>query len=282
MNTDNRIKDFCSICKHRTLDPQKGLVCGRNNKKPDFSDSCSHIEFDKAEYEKSVRKQYENGTAEKDGYIPKTKWEFWLQWGGTICLTLLGATYGIYMLISVIGIENPIMIWVNVSAIILIPILVGGYYFYLRLKKKPLNALSKKDIQEIIKIEGYYPYKEDDQICFKSDGNTYEIIYDAPKFILLHRYGFEGDYNTALYAASTVMNKRLLGKIHIDKLPDRLGITVYVDALIHYTEELKISFPYYFHLINEVADCFLDEYQQLANGKQAQDESENVQNILVN
>ena len=204
MNKDNRIKFFCSICKHRTFDTQKGLLCNLNNKKPTFSDCCSHIEFDKAEYEKSIQQQAEaedndKTQSDKSGFNPT--------------LSLICTIYGIYILIYVMGIEKPIITWINISTIILIPMLVGGYYLYLRLNQKPLNALTTKDIQEIIKIEGYYPYKEGDQICFKSDGHPYEITHIAPQFMLQFHFGFDGDYNTALLVAQEVMGYYMIGKI---------------------------------------------------------------------
>lgn len=140
------------------------------------------------------------------------------------------------------------------------------YYLKYKRKKKVFGELTSSAIEQIIKIEGFYPQKRDGIIYFKSDGNTYEIHHDAPKLTLVYRFVYDGTYNLASGIALEAQDTIMCGKIGITKLaddPKKIGVIISVETLTYFTDELKLNFASYFRILNDTAALFNDRYTQL-------------------
>ena len=151
---------------------------------------------------------------------------------------------------------------------------IGADYYFLRYKrkKKIFGELTSSAIEQIIKIEGFYPYKENGDIYFKSESIIYRIMHEAPKFSLLLQRPFQGYYKIALLAATKVMSNTIVGKIEVLELSGKssqLFISFSVESLIHYVDELRVNFSSYFEIINIMHAQFLDEYHKLEEVEQA-------------
>lgn len=143
-------------------------------------------------------------------------------------------------------------------------------YYYLKYKrgKKVFGELTSSAIEQIIKIEGFYPQKKDGIIYFKSDGQTYEIYLDAPKLFLMYRFIYDGTYNIALNAAFEAQDAIICGKIRLSQLadePTKIGVTLSVETLAHFTDELKLNFARYLQILNDLGALFNDRYLKLSS-----------------
>lgn len=58
MTREERLK-FCSICKKRQMDMQRGLVCSLTNEYATFDEKCTDFEADETAIAKELTKQRE-------------------------------------------------------------------------------------------------------------------------------------------------------------------------------------------------------------------------------
>lgn len=254
MTREERIK-ICETCKHCQMNIERGILCGFTNEYADFDDTCHLYEPSNKQQAKTHTKQIIDRMKESsdkglsvDGYIG-------------IIVTYLFCL--ISMLVGDDAKPSSIIPLYLAIGFVLIALICLDYYFKYKRKKKVFGELTSSSIEQVVKIEGYYPYKEEGDIYFKSDGRIYRIIHKAPRFSLLLQGPFDGEYEIALRAATIAMKNTIIGKVYVSEQSaesSSLIITISAESLIHYTEELRANFASYFDIINVVLTQFLEEY----------------------
>ena len=237
-----RIVIYCKNCMQCRFDSQRGLVCGLTNEPGKFEHDCEQFEPNEAYIAKKRAEKSEKERSEKsDGehFIVIILTYFWclvsMLWGEknftTTVWTLLAAGF----------------------------VLAGGgtaYYLYRRsqLKKITFGRLTKKNIMELLRIEGYQPHQDaDGDIGFKANGDKYWISYDAPKFILRSIWPCKKeDIDLMRAIANKVMQDVVVVKVlvsdYIEEQKTAL-IAISVEALISYEAELSEQLPNFFQII---------------------------------
>lgn len=263
---------ICETCKHCQKDIEQGILCGLTNKHADFDDTCYLYEPSNEQQAKTRAKQTIDRMKESsdkglsvDGYI------------GVI------VTYLFCLISMLVGDDakpsSIIPLYLAIGFVLIALICLDYYYFKYKRKKKVFGELTSSSIEQVVKIEGYYPYKEEGDIYFKSDGRIYRIIHKAPQFSLLLQGPFDGEYEIALRAATIAMKHTIIGKVYVLEQPAEsspLIITISAESLIHYTAELRANFASYFDIINVVLTQFLEEYNnQLKMAEQTWNKTHN-------
>ena len=105
---------FCKKCKHYNFTLQRGILCGINNEKPNFGESCEQFEFDPNRESNTVKvlgkqkKQFKKDLPDID--VALRKWGIWLIILGIIHLILTQALNPIWGgLIIILGTLNLII-----------------------------------------------------------------------------------------------------------------------------------------------------------------------------
>lgn len=251
MTREERIQ-VCETCKHCQMNIERGILCGFTNEYADFDDTCHLYEPSNKQQAKTRAKQIIDRMKESsdkglsvDGYI------------GII------VTYLFCLISTLVGDNAKPSSIMAIGFVLIALICLDYYYFKYKRKKKVFGELTSSSIEQVVKIEGYYPYKEEGDIYFKSDGRIYRIIHKAPRFSLLLQGPFDGEYEIALRAATIAMKNTIIGKVYVSEQSTEsssLIITISAESLIHYTEELRANFASYFDIINVVLTQFLEEY----------------------
>ncbi|MBS5720683.1 MAG: hypothetical protein KHW57_08480 [Clostridium sp.] len=267
MTREERVK-ICETCKHCQKDIERGILCGLTNEYADFDDKCHLYEPSEKQQVKTrarriiARMKESSKSSDKglsfDGYIAII---------GTYLFCLISMLVGDDAKSSII---IPLCLAIGFMFVALI--CLDYYYLKYKRKKKVFGELTSSAIEQIIKIEGFYPYKENGDIYFKSESIIYRIIHKAPQFSLLLQGPFQGYYKIALLAAAKVMNDTIVGKIEIleqSGKSSQLFISFSVEGFIHYVDELRVNFSSYFKIINIMHAQFLDEYHKLEEVEQA-------------
>lgn len=271
MTREERVK-ICETCKHCQKDIERGILCGLTNEYADFDDKCQLYEPSEQQQIKTrarriiARMKEFSKSSDKglsfDGYI---------------------AIIGTYLFCSIsmfVGdnakssITIPLCLAIGFMLVALI--CLDYYYLKYKRKKKVFGELTSSAIEQIIKIEGFYPQKRDGIIYFKSDGQAYEIHHDAPKLSLVYRFIYDGTYNVALSAAFKAQDAIICGKISLTQLadePQKIGVTLSVETLTHFTDELKLNFAHYFQILNDLGALFNDRYLKLTSKRDCEDVS---------
>lgn len=254
MTREERIK-VCETCKHCQMDIERGILCGFTNEYADFDDTCHLYEPSNEQQAKTRAKQTIDRMKESsdkglsvDGYI------------GVI------VTYLFCLISMLVGDDAKPSSIMAIGFVLVALICLDYYYLKYKRKKKIFGELTSSAIEQIIKIEGFYPQKRDGIIYFKSDGNTYEIHHNAPKLSLVYGFVYDGTYNLANGVALEVQDRIMCGKISIIQLDNdqkKIGVIFSVETLTHFTDELKLNFASYFQILNDMAAQFNDRYTQL-------------------
>lgn len=268
MTRDERVK-VCETCKYCQKDIERGILCGLTNGYADFDDKChlyepSEIQQVKTRVRRIIARMKESSKSSDkglsfDGYIAIV---------GTYLFCLISMLVGDDAKSSII-----IPLYLAIGFVLVALICLDYYYLKYKRKKKVFGELTSSAIEQIIKIEGFYPYKEEGNIYFKSESRIYRIIHKAPQFSLLLQGPFQGYYKIALLAAVKVMSNTIVGKIEVleqSGKSSQLFITFSVESLIHYMDELRVNFSSYFEIINIMHTQFLNEYHKLEEVEQAQ------------
>ena len=240
-----RIVIYCKNCMQCRFDSQRGLVCGLTNEPGKFEHDCEQFEPNEAYIAKKRAEKSEKERSEKsDGehFIVIILTYFWclvsMLWGEknftTTIWTLLAAGF----------------------------VLAGGgtaYYLYRRsqLKKITFGRLTKKNIMELLRIEGYQPHQDaDGDIGFKANGDKYWISYDAPKFILRSIWPCKKeDIDLMRAIANKVMQDVVVVKVFVSDYIEEQEtalVAISVEALISYEVELKEQFASFMEIVEEV------------------------------
>lgn len=261
MTREERVK-ICETCKHCQKDIERGILCGLTNEYADFDDKC-HL------YEPSEKQQVKT-RARRIIARMKEPSDNGLSFGECIAVVV---TYLFCLISTLVGDEAKSSIVILAVGFMLVALICLDYYYlkYKR-KKKIFGELTSSAIEQIIKIEGFYPYKENGDIYFKSESIIYRIMHEAPKFSLLLQRLFQGYYKIALLAATKVMSNTIVGKIEVleqSGKSSQLFISFSAESLIHYVDELRVNFSSYFEIINIMHAQFLDEYHKLEEVEQA-------------
>ena len=257
MTRAERVK-ICETCKHCQKDIERGILCGLTNEYADFDDKCHLYEPSEKQLEETRAKRVVARMKESsdkgssfDGYIAVI---------GTYLFCMINMLVGDDAKSSII-----IPLCLAIGFVLVALICLDYYYLKYKRKKKVFGELTSSAIEQIIKIEGFYPQKRDGIIYFKSNGQIYEIYHDAPKLSLVHSFRYDGTYNVALGAAVEVQNTIICGKISLTRLPDKpqeVGVTISIETLTYFTDELKLNFARYLQILNEMAVLFNDKYQE--------------------
>lgn len=260
MTREERVKT-CETCKHCQKDIERGILCGLTNEYADFDDKCHLYEPSEQQQVKTrvrriIARMKESSKSSDKG----------LSFGE--CIAVVG-TYLFCLISTLVGDEAKSSIVILAVGFMLVALICLDYYYlkYKR-KKKIFGELTSSAIEQIIKIEGFYPQNRNGIIYFKSDGQTYEIHHDAPKLSLVYRFIYDGTYNVALGAAFEAQDAIICGKISLTQLADeplKIGVTLSVETLTHFTDELKLNFAHYFQILNELGALFNDRYLKLTS-----------------
>ena len=270
MTRAERVK-ICETCKHCQKDIERGFLCGLTNEYADFDDKC-HL------YEPS-EKQLEETRAKR--VVARMK-----------AMTRIGLSsypyaFGIgvyFFIVACLGFTisedyGPIITCLFLlSTGFVLAMVIGADYYFLRYKRKRkiFGELTSSAIEQIIKIEGFYPQKRDGIIYFKSNGQIYEIYHDAPKLSLVYRFIYDGTYNVACGIAIEIQDTIICGKISLTRLPDepqKVGVTLSIETLTHFTDELELNFARYLQILNDMAVLFNDKYRERTSKRDCEDVS---------
>lgn len=261
MTREERIK-VCETCKHCQMDIERGILCGFTNEYADFEDKC-HL------YEPSNKQQAKTRTRRIIARMKESPESSGKGLSKQSCCVLVG-TYLFCLISMLVGDDakpsSIIPLYLAIGFVLIALICLDYYYFKYKRKKKVFGELTSSAIEQIIKIEGFYPQKRDGIIYFKSDGNVYEIHHNAPKLSLVYGFVYDGTCNLAKGVALEVQDRIMCGKISITQLdndPKKIGVIFSVETLTHFTDELKLNFASYFQILNDMAALFNDRYTQL-------------------
>ena len=261
MTREERLK-FCSICKHQHMDMKKGIVCSLTNEYADFEENCEKYEpsdeFLKQQRAKTIASRLKGKYTENSSII----------------ITAIVLTIYLLPIIFEVCKNHPADATFSfISLCFLIIIIAGIYYYFFQYKKQGKGAglITTKDIENVIKIEGFYPQKQDGGwITFKDSGNLFAIDYDAPHFRLCHSIGgVSGDYNIATSAARITMENLPMVKVLIeqDEHEQKPSSTIDINFIVHtwilHTNELSAHFPHFYRLLHIAEDTFREQYQKL-------------------
>lgn len=146
MTREERVK-FCSICKKRQMDLQRGLVCALTGEYASFDEKCTDFEADETAIAKELTKQreYKKELQKTGGILTGSNWFLWIG-GLSILNIILGFIVdlqfvfglGVTQLIQAITIEAGEEV---LGAII--AVLISGFYiwtYYFTAKKEQLWA----------------------------------------------------------------------------------------------------------------------------------------------
>ena len=271
MTRAERVK-ICETCKHYQKDIERGILCGLTNEYADFDDKCHLYEPSEKQQIKTrarriiARMKESSKSSDKglsfDGYIAII---------GTYLFCLISMLVGDDAKSSII-----IPLCLAIGFMLVALICLDYYYLKYKRKKKIFGELTSSAIEQIIKIEGFYPQKRDGIIYFKSNGQTYEIHHDAPKLSLVYRFIYDVTYNVACGIAIEIQDTIICGKISLTQLADesqKIGVTLSVETLTHFTDELKLNFARYFQILNDMAVLFNDKYRERTSKRDYEDVS---------
>ena len=147
MKREDHLK-FCSICKKRQMDMQRGLVCSLTNEYATFEEKCTDFEADETAIEKELTKQreYKKELQKTGGVLTGSNWFLWIG-----VLSILNIILGFIVNLQFVfglGVTQMIQgIAVETGTEILgiiISILISGFYiwtYYLTAKKRALMGL---------------------------------------------------------------------------------------------------------------------------------------------
>lgn len=273
MTREERIK-VCETCKHCQKDNERGILCGLTNEYADFEDKC-HL------YEPSNKQQAKTRARRIITRMKESSKSSGKGLSVNEYIAIIG-TYLFCLISTLVGDDakpsSIIPLYLAIGFVLVAFICLDYYYLKYKRKKKIFGELTSSAIEQIIKIEGFYPQKRDGIIYFKSDGQTYEIHHNAPKLSIVYRFVYDGTYNLANGVALEVQNAIICGKISIAQLDDDptiIGVTISVETLTHFTDELKLNFASYFQILNDMAALFNDRYTQLLS-KREQEQKNSV------
>lgn len=236
---------YCQNCEHGKFDAQQGLICGLTGareiryKCEQFEPSETFIAKKRAE---KIRQEAELERSEK------THFE-------AVCALVL--TY-LWCLVSILWGEKNFTttVWTLLAAGFVLAGAGTAYHLYRRsqLKKITFGRLTKKNIMELLRIEGYQPHQDaDGDIEFKANGDKYWISYDAPKFILRSIWPCKKeDIDLMRAIANKVMQDVVVVKVFVSDYIEEQEtalIAISVEALISYEVELQNQFTSFIQIV---------------------------------
>lgn len=146
MTREERLK-FCSICKKRQMDMQRGLVCSLTNEYATFDEKCTDFEADETAIAKELTKQreYKEELQKTGGVLTGSNWFLWIGVLSILniilgCIVNLQFVFGLAVTQSIQGIA--VETGTEILGII-ISVLISGFYiwtYYLAAKKERLWA----------------------------------------------------------------------------------------------------------------------------------------------
>ena len=146
MTREERLK-FCSICKKRQMDMQRGLVCSLTNEYATFDEKCTDFEADETAIAKELTKQreYKEELQKTGGVLTGSNWFLWIGVLSILniilgCIVNLQFVFGLAVTQSIQGIA--VETGTEILGIIL-SVLISGFYiwtYYLAAKKEHLWA----------------------------------------------------------------------------------------------------------------------------------------------
>lgn len=92
----------------------------------------------------------------------------------------------------------------------------------------------------------------------------------------MYRFIYDGTYNVACGIAIEIQDTIICGKISLTQLADesqKIGVTLSVETLTHFTDELKLNFARYFQILNDMAVLFNDKYRERTSKRDYEDVS---------
>lgn len=214
----------------------------------------------------------------------------------------VGLLYLVFLLACLGSGEWYIILTILSIGLLLIVVIITDYYFfkYKREKKSILKEEQKREyrkkatqesemiettnsnqlitiesIENIARYFGYYLQKEGEVRYLKSNNHSI-ILYDAHKMTLKTNIIYNNgdiDYFVALQVAAEVMESVIMVKINVVRLSDnplKIGITISVETLVHYANELKINFSQYLDRMHDAEVLF--EYEIFAKMQQLHNE----------
>jgi hypothetical protein len=133
MTREEQLK-FCSVCKHRKMDMQQGMLCELTNAKADFDSTCPNYDEDAKEKAKNERieKEYQET-------LTVSGWLAFFLWVGVIGSAIL-TSYFAYITLSNLFYSNTlwdVLYVINVGSYLLAAILTVKAFY-----KKSTNAVA--------------------------------------------------------------------------------------------------------------------------------------------
>lgn len=153
MTREERLK-FCSICKKRQMDMQRGLVCSLTNEYATFDEKCTDFEADETAIAKELTKQreYKEELQKTGGVLTGSNWFLWIGVLSILniilgCIVNLQFVFGLAVTQSIQGIA--VETGTEILGIIL-SVLISGFYiwtYYLAAKKEHLWAYFAESVK---------------------------------------------------------------------------------------------------------------------------------------
>ena len=133
MTREERLK-FCSICKKRQMDMQRGLVCSLTNEYATFDEKCTDFEADETAIAKELTKQreYKEELQKTGGVLTGSNWFLWIGVLSILniilgCIVNLQFVFGLAVTQSIQGIA--VETGTEILGIIL-SVLISGFYIW--------------------------------------------------------------------------------------------------------------------------------------------------------
>lgn len=154
MKRDEQLK-FCTICTHRQMDMQQGIICNLTNAKADFEEKCETFEADQKAIEKELMTQREKTAAEVGDLEenPNMRGTNWFLIIGVFSLANILFEFTGFRLVVGLGITSILSGGFGIIGIA-VSILISIFYIVLAV------VTNKKECEWLYRL-GFYSYLTD-------------------------------------------------------------------------------------------------------------------------
>lgn len=173
------------------------------------------------------------------------------------------------------GLSNPMILWINLSVLVVLGAAFGCVYYYFKLRKiVPHGILCGNAIRYALYKEGYKvqdPEPDEREkngwevVRFKDQGIVFEAVYNSPIFSINYLFTSTLDLQRARQIAEAVMNEMYVAKISVVDLSDRpgqIGVKISSEILLYYTDEFYRQLPACMSIIAKAARQFAEFAEQ--------------------
>ncbi len=256
--------EYCSLCKNRKMDEEKGLVCGLTNNYADFESECK--DFKRDEYEMEIRN------------LQKRKYN------SNAIITVLCVIIAIIWIPAIfVMIDVPssagqmFILLLSVTGTLAALFSVFWVVAVVKFNKKTNGKLTLEKIMDCIRKEGYYPQKQDDEhIVFKIQGLSIDVYYyaDTQYFQLQIKYLINNEQQMPAVekAALYTMSRIWLIKIVTRQVEENNGLIFSVEGFTSSFSEFEKFFQTYMSILFDALGLYREYFNKISE-EQHEDEA---------